>query len=80
MAAADAATLRKNIFKNELFIFEDVFAIEAYRDRHNLPPTATTNTALRRLVKESIVEKVDGTYMLTDPLLAYHLKSRDRSA
>ena len=49
---------------------------EAYRDRHALPPTATTNTALRRLVKESIVEKMDGAYVLTDPLLAYHLGSR----
>ena len=52
---------------------------ETYRDRHGLPSTATTNTALRRLVKESIVEKVDGVYMLTDPLLAYHLKSRGKS-
>ena len=49
---------------------------EAYRDRHSLPPTATTNTALRRLVRESIVEKADGAYVLTDPLLTYHLKSR----
>lgn len=48
---------------------------EAYRNRHLLPPTATTNTALRRLVKESIVEKMDGVYSLTDPLLAYHLKT-----
>jgi hypothetical protein len=52
---------------------------ETYRDRHGLPSTATTNTALRRLIKESIVEKVDGVYMLTDPLLAYHLKSRSPS-
>lgn len=49
---------------------------EEYRDRHSLPSTSTVNTALRRLVKESIVELRDGAYALSDPLLAYHLSSR----
>lgn len=49
---------------------------EAYRDRHSLPSTSTVNTALRRLVKESIVESQNGVYTLADPLLAYHLASK----
>lgn len=49
---------------------------ENYRDRHSLPSTSTVNTALRRLVKESVVEVLDGHYVLADPLLAYHLKAR----
>lgn len=48
---------------------------EVYRDRHSLPSTSTVNTALKRLVKESVVEMQDGTYVLSDPLLAYHLAS-----
>ena len=52
---------------------------ETYRNRHGLASTATTNTALRRLTRESIVEKVGGVYMLTDPLLAHHLRSRSRA-
>ena len=51
---------------------------EEYRDRHSLSSTSTVNTALRRLVKESIVESRDGAYVLSDPLLAYHLLSRGR--
>lgn len=47
-----------------------------YRDRHALPSTSTVNTALRRLVKESIVESQEGVYSLSDPLLAYHLSVR----
>ena len=49
---------------------------EDYRDRHSLPSTSTVNTALRRLVRESVVESVDGRYALSDPLLAYHLSTR----
>ena len=49
---------------------------EDYRDRHSLPSTSTVNTALRRLVRESVVESVDGLYALSDPLLAYHLSTR----
>ena len=49
---------------------------EDYRDRHSLPSTSTVNTALRRLVKESVVEVHDGVYALSDPLLAYHLATR----
>ncbi len=46
---------------------------EDYRDRHSLSSTSTVNTALRRLIKESVVEIRDGAYALADPLLAYHL-------
>ena len=49
---------------------------EGYRDRHSLPSTSTVNTALRRLLKESVVESQDGVYALADPLLAYHLSAR----
>ena len=49
---------------------------EGYRDRHSLPSTSTVNTALRRLLKESVVELQDGAYTLSDPLLAYHLSSK----
>ena len=49
---------------------------EDYRDRHSLPSTSTVNTALRRLVKESVVESFDGRYALSDPLLAHHLSAR----
>jgi len=48
---------------------------EGYRDRHSLPSTSTVNTALRRLVAESVVEPVDGVYALSDPLLAHHLST-----
>ena len=46
----------------------------SYRLRHDLPATSTVNTALRRLVLESTVEKTDDGYHLADPLLAYHLR------
>ena len=49
---------------------------EGYRDRHALPSTSTVNTALRRLITESIVEQREGAYALADPLLAYHLSRR----
>lgn len=49
---------------------------EEYRDRHSLASTSTVNTALRRLMKESAVESLDGRYALADPLLAYHLRTR----
>ncbi len=49
---------------------------EEYRDRHLLSSTSTVNTALRRLLKDSIVESLDGVYALSDPLLAYHLASK----
>ena len=49
---------------------------EDYRDRHSLPSTSTVNTALRRLVRESVVESFDGLYALSDPLLAYHISTR----
>ena len=49
---------------------------EDYRDQHALPSTSTVNTALRRLIRESVVEAQDGVYTLSDPLLAYHLSTR----
>ena len=49
---------------------------EGYRDRHALPSTSTINTALKRLMKESVVESQDGVHSLADPLLAYHLSRR----
>ena len=49
---------------------------EGYRDRHSLPSTSTVNTALKRLMKESVVESQDGVHSLADPLLAYHLSTR----
>ena len=48
----------------------------SYRDRHSLASTSTVNTALNRLVKESVVEISDGLHVLSDPLLAYHLASK----
>lgn len=48
---------------------------EGYRDRHSLPSTSTVNTALKRLMKESVVESQDGVHSLADPLLAYHLST-----
>ena len=48
----------------------------SYRDRHSLASTSTVNTALNRLVKESVVEVSDGLHVLSDPLLAYHLASK----
>lgn len=49
---------------------------EGYRDRHALPSTSTVNTALKRLMKESVVESQGGVHSLADPLLAYHLSRR----
>lgn len=46
---------------------------EAYRLRYGLASTSTVNTALRRLVADSTVEKSDLGYALADPLLAWHL-------
>lgn len=46
---------------------------EAYRLRHGLPSTSTVNTALRRLLADSTVEKSASGYALADPLLAWHL-------
>lgn len=48
---------------------------EEYRRRYALTSTSTVNTALRRLVADSTLEKTEGGYKLADPLLAYHLKS-----
>ena len=48
----------------------------AYRLRNGLPSTSTVNTALRRLIADSTVEKGESGYALGDPLLAYHLASR----
>lgn len=46
---------------------------EEYRMRHGLASTSTVNTALRRLVADSTVEKSGHGYALSDPLLAWHL-------
>ena len=46
-----------------------------YRLRNGLTTTSTVNTALRRLVADSTIEKTALGYMLSDPLLAYHLRS-----
>lgn len=46
----------------------------AYRLRHDLPSTSTVNTALRRLVADSTIEKSDSGYRLADPILAFHLR------
>ena len=47
---------------------------EDYRERHGLKSTSTVNTALRRLVADSTIEKSDSVYVLANPLLAYYLK------
>lgn len=46
---------------------------ESYRLRHGLPSTSTVNTALRRLLADSTVEKSASGYSLADPLLVWHL-------
>lgn len=46
---------------------------EAYRLRHGLSSTSTVNTALRRLIADSTVERSEAGYALSDPLLAWHL-------
>lgn len=46
---------------------------EDYRMRHGLASTSTVNTALRRLMADSIAETDCGAYVLEDPLMAYHL-------
>ena len=46
---------------------------EAYRVRHGLKSTSTVNTALRRLIADSTVEKSNVGYRLGDPLLAHFL-------
>jgi len=46
---------------------------EDYRRRHALASTSTVNTALRRLIAESIIDRQSGSYRLADPLLAHHL-------
>lgn len=48
---------------------------EDYRMRYALTSTSTVNTALRRLVADSTIEKTECGYKLADPLLAYHLKT-----
>ena len=45
-----------------------------YRLRNGLASTSTVNTALRRLVADSTIEKTASGYVLSDPLLSYHLK------
>ena len=45
-----------------------------YRLRNGLVSTSTVNTALRRLVADSTIEKTALGYVLSDPLLSYHLK------
>ena len=47
---------------------------EDYRERYGLKSTSTVNTALRRLVADSTIEKSDSVYVLANPLLAYYLK------
>jgi hypothetical protein len=49
---------------------------EDYRVRHGLKSTSTVNTALRRLVADSTIEKSDAVYVLANPLLAYYLKMK----
>jgi len=46
-----------------------------YRLRHGLASTSTINTALRRLVAESVIDRQNGKYSLADPLLAHHLSA-----
>ena len=46
---------------------------EDYRVRHGLASTSTVNTALRRLIADSTVEKGESGYSLADPLLTHHL-------
>ena len=45
-----------------------------YRLRHFLPMLSTVSTAVRRLVADSQIDSVDGTYRLIDPLFANHLR------
>ena len=47
---------------------------EDYRNRHALASTSTVNTALRRLIAESTVDRQEDAYRLADPILAYHLQ------
>jgi len=49
---------------------------EAYRERHGLKSTSTVNTALRRQIADSTIEKATVGYKLGDPLLAYYLTKR----
>ena len=49
---------------------------EDYRLRHGLKSTSTVNTALRRLIADSTIEKSNAAYVLCNPLLAYYLKMR----
>ena len=49
---------------------------ELYRDRHGLALTSTINTALKRLLLDGTVDLQDGVYVLSNPLLAYHLGRR----
>lgn len=46
---------------------------ESYRERHGLKSTSTVNTALRRLIADSTIEKTAVDYRLGDPLLVYYL-------
>ena len=46
---------------------------ESYRRRHGLASTSTVNTALRRLITDSTVDKSSSGYRLGDPLLVHHL-------
>ena len=49
-----------------------------YRLRHFLPTLSTVSTAVRRLVADSQIDSVDGTYRLVDPLFASHIRRRFR--
>lgn len=45
-----------------------------YRARHSLPSSSTVNTAVRRLVNDSRMDRLDGVHRLVDPLFAHHLR------
>jgi hypothetical protein len=45
-----------------------------YRERHFLPTLSTVSTAVHRLMADSQIDQIDGSYRIIDPLFAYHLR------
>ncbi len=50
----------------------------AYRDRHELPTTATVQAALRALERRELVgRRADGSHEIVEPFLAEWLRALD---
>ena len=45
-----------------------------YRESHFLPTLSTVSTAVHRLMADSQIDQIDGSYRIIDPLFAYHLR------